>query len=121
MDLNTVNASNPSIDQTVKIFDQFYLYEANVPAMEYDAVYSYFLTVFGTKDAAGSFTVTLFRIADQNRIPVLDMLQQLQGRNSTDITITMAYYLNSLRSSSTLLGVNSPTTPNFYAARNIKA
>jgi len=33
----------------------------------------------------------------------------------------MAYYLNSVRSTSTLLGVLAPTTPNFYAARNIRA
>jgi hypothetical protein len=31
----------------------------------------------------------------------------------------MAYYLNGLRSPSTLLGVSNPVTPNFYTARNV--
>ena len=40
--MTTVNATNYSIDQTVRIFDQFYNYAANIPGEEYDAVLSYF-------------------------------------------------------------------------------
>jgi hypothetical protein len=36
--MSTINEVNPKIDQTVQIFDQFYNYSANVPAMEYDVV-----------------------------------------------------------------------------------
>jgi hypothetical protein len=32
-----------------------------------------------TVDAAGNFTVTLFRISEQSSIPVMDLLNQLQG------------------------------------------
>jgi len=42
-------------------------------------------------------------------------------QNAIQLTATMAYYLNGLRSPSTLLGVNSSVTPNFYTARNIAA
>jgi hypothetical protein len=119
--MGTVNASNPNIDATVKVFDGFYQYEQVVPAQEYDAVYSYFRSVFGTADAAGNFTVTLFRVADESATSVMTLLQQLQGQSQPELTLTLAYYLNSLRSPSTLLGVNAVVTPNFYAARNIRA
>jgi pyruvate/2-oxoacid:ferredoxin oxidoreductase alpha subunit len=102
------------------LFDRFYEYEANVPAQEYDAVYSYFLSVFGTADAAGNFAVTLFRISEQSRIPVMDLLQQLEGLNTVELTLTMTYYINNFRSASTLLGINQPVTPNYYVAHNVR-
>lgn len=119
--MSSVNYPNPNIDRTVKIFDAFYNFEANVPSMEYDAVYSFFASVFTTNEAAGNFTVTLFRIAQQTNIPVMTLLQELQGQDQTELTVSMAYYLNNNRSQSTLLGVNSPVVPNYYVARNVRA
>jgi len=119
--MGTVNYVNPNTDQTVRIFDSFYAYEAVVPADEYDAVFSYFRSVFDTAEAAGNFTVTVFRIAQQSSIPVMDFLQQLQSQSKPELTLTLAYYLNGLRSKSTLLGVNVAVTPNYYVARNVRA
>lgn len=119
--MSTVNYSNPNIDQTVKVFDQFYNYSANIPAQEYDAVYSFFRSIFGTAEAAGNFSVTLFRIAEETTTPVMDLLEQMQGLSQVELTLTMAYYLNSMRSPATLLGLNNPVTPNYYVARNIKS
>lgn len=117
----TVNYANPKTDGTVKIFDQFYAYSANVPQLEYDAVYSYFRSVFGSTEAAGNFTVSVFRISESSEIPVMTLLQQFQGQSQPELTLTLAYYLNSIRSNSTLLGVKAATQPNFYAARNVRA
>lgn len=117
----TVNYANPKTDSTVKIFDEFYAYAADVPAQEYDAVNSYFRSVFATAEAAGNFTVTLFRIAEQSETPVMTLLEQIQGSGQPELTLTLAYYLNNNRSSSTLLGVNAAVTPNFYVARNIRS
>lgn len=117
----TVNYANPKTDGTVKIFDEFYSYSASVPQDQYDAVFSYFASVFGTGEAAGNFSVSLFRISEQNQIPVMSLLQQFQGQSQPELTLTLAYYLNNLRSNSTLLGVNAATQPNFYVARNVRA
>jgi hypothetical protein len=116
----TINYSNPRTDQTVKIFDQFYAYETVVPADEYDTVNSYFKSVFKTTEAAGNFTITLFRMAQQSDIPVMNLLQQIQGQTLPELTLTLAYYLNGLRSKATLLGVNASVTPNYYVARNVR-
>jgi S-adenosylmethionine hydrolase len=121
--MTTVNATNYTIDQTVRIFDQFYNYSANIPTEEYDAVLSYFKSVMTTVEAAENFTSSLFRVAEITNTDALTLLQTFQQNGSSEpqVTILMAYYLNGVRSTSTLLGVLSPTTPNFYTARNIRA
>ena len=118
--MGSVNAVNRKTDQTVQIFNRFYGYEQYVPADQYDAVNSYFKSVFKSVEAAGNFTVTLFIISHTTNIPVMTLLQQFQGQSAPEITATLAYYLNGIRSKSTLLGLNVATQPNYYVARNIR-
>jgi len=118
--MGTVNALNPSIDRTVQIFDRFYSYQQNVSAIEYDVVHSYFRSVFATKEQAGNFTVTLFRIASLSNIPVMTLLQSMKGLSKPQITLNFAYYLNTIQSPSTMMGIQTPVTPNYYVARNVK-
>jgi hypothetical protein len=118
--MGSVNAYNTKVDQTVQIFDRFYGYQQQVPVDAYDAVLSYFKSVFGSEEAAGNFTVSVFRISHATNIPVMTLLQQFQGQSAPEITLTLAYYLNGIRSRSTLLGLNVPTQPNYYVARNIR-
>jgi len=116
----SVNAINTKTDLTVQIFDRFYGYQQHVPVDAYDAVLSYFRSVFRSAEAAGNFTVSLFRISQATKIPVMSLLQQFQGQTGPQITLTLAYYLNGIRSRSTLLGMNVATQPNYYVARNIR-
>lgn len=118
--MGSINAINNKTDQTVQIFDQFYGYQQSVSSDEYDVVLSYFKSVFGSSEAAGNFTVSLFRVAQQSTIPVMTLLQQLQGQSGPQLTATLAYFLNGVRSATTLLGVNVPTQPNYYVAHNIR-
>ena len=118
---DTVNSVNTNVDLTVRIFDQFYSYEQFVAVEEYDVVYSFLRSVFTTDQAAGNFTVSLFRIADETRTPVLTILANIQGQDSIQLTQTLCYYLNNLRSGSTLLGFGTAVTPNYYTARNVLA
>lgn len=118
--MGSVNAINTNVDRTIQIFDQFYGYRQSIAADEYDVVYSYFKSVFGTVEAAANFTVSLFRVASQSSIPVMTLLQQFQGKTRPQITLQMTYFLNGVRSASTLLGINVPTQPNYYIAHNIR-
>lgn len=115
----TVNYVNTNLDQTVRVFDQFYGYDVNVPAAQYDIVHSYFLQEMKDRTVAGNFTVSLFQVADRTGIDALVLLDQLRGVTGLDLKINMAYYLNQIRSRATLLGVNSQVVPNFYAARAV--
>jgi pyruvate/2-oxoacid:ferredoxin oxidoreductase alpha subunit len=123
--MGTVNYNNPNLDLTVRVFDNFYKYDANVPAQEYDIVYSYFLTQMTTARAAGNFTSSLFRVAQETNIPVLTLLSQFQSGSQTtgsagiNLDVQMAYFMNQVRSRATLLGVSVPVTPNFYSVRNV--
>jgi pyruvate/2-oxoacid:ferredoxin oxidoreductase alpha subunit len=118
--MGSVNTYNSGIDATVQIFDRFYGYQQQVQAVEYDAVNSYFESVFKNSEAAANFTVSLFRISRQTNIPVMTLLQQFQGLTTPQLTLALTYYLNNIRSRSTLLGVNLPTQPNYYVAHNIR-
>lgn len=120
MTQNSVNVINSNTDLSVRIFDNFYRYETNVPASEYDVVNSYFRSVMPDATVAGNFTVSLFQVAERTNISALTLLQNLQGLNNVmEVTLNMAYYLNQIRSLATLLGVNSQVVPNYYAARNV--
>lgn len=118
--MGTINAVNNKIDQTVRIFDQFYNYSENVPSAEYDIVLSYFKSVFNTVEQAQNFTVAIFRVAQESNTDALTILQQIQGTTGPQLTASLCYYLNSVRSNATLLGVLSPTAPNYWTARNVR-
>ena len=118
--MGSVNIVNNSIDRTVQIFDKFYGYQQQVPVDQYDAIQSYFQSVFASREAAGSMTVSLFRISNATGVAPMTLLQQFQGQSAPQITLTLAYFLNGIRSKSTLLGLNVVTQPNFYVARNIR-
>jgi len=117
--MSTVNYTNPNVDLTVRVFDNFYSYDVNVPAAEYDIVYSYFLSTMSTRQAAGNFTVSLFRVAENTGISPLTLLDEFKGQNGINLSASLAYYLNSIRSRATLLGVGITVVPNFYQARNV--
>ena len=117
--MSTVNYANPNTGLTQRIFDSFYSYDVNIPADEYDVVHTYFLSVMSTRQAAGNFTVSLFRVSQDTGINPLTLLKEFQGLNGVNLSASLAYYLNSIRSRATLLGVGTPVTPNFYQARNV--
>ena len=119
MNNNTVNYTNTNVDLSVRIFDDFYKYDVNVPAAEYDIVYSFFKQTMSDARVAGNMTVSLFRVADYTKIPVLTLLDTMKGRTGLDLTVNMAYFLNNIRSNATLLGVNANPIPNLYAARAV--
>ena len=117
--MGSVNTANTNVDLTVRIFDNFYNFGLDVPTDEYDAVNSFFESIFIDKTAAQNLTVTFFRIAKESNISIMTLLNQVQGQSAIEVTATLAYYLNGLRSPSTLIGVNVPVTPNYYTARNV--
>lgn len=115
--MSSVNFANPSIDQTVRIFDNFYRYDTNVPAAEYDIVYSFFRQVMQNEQSAGNFTVSLFQVSEETGIPALTLLKGFEGLDTVRLNANLAYYLNQIRSRATLLGVSVAVVPNSYAAR----
>jgi hypothetical protein len=111
--------SRSSTDQTVKIFDEFYSFNLIINASEYDIVFSYFKKVCDTTQIAGNFTVYLFRIAQETQLPVLELLDYIQGKTQLETNTVIAYYLNSFKSKTSIYGFGTVPQPNESVARNI--
>jgi uncharacterized protein YfcZ (UPF0381/DUF406 family) len=86
---------------------------------DYEMVYSYLRSIFNTDDAAGDFATTLMQVARDIGQSPGSVIAELKTLDQLTLTTTLAFYLNRLRDPSTLLGVRSITTPNYYVARNI--
>jgi hypothetical protein len=82
-------------------------------------VLSYFRSVFLTDAAAQNMTSSLFRVAETTGISPLTLLDEFKGQNGMNLSASLAYYLNAIRSAATLLGVGVAVVPNFYQARNV--
>jgi len=111
--------SKIGIDQTVLIFDSFYAVDLAVNSNEYDIVLGYFKSVCSTNTIAQNFTAFLFRISQETNIYALTLLDNIQGLNKLDMNRTIAYYMNSFKSKTSLYGISSVPTPNQPVARNI--
>jgi hypothetical protein len=118
--MSSINELNPNVGKTVKVFDSFYEFSINVPAAEYDVVYSFFAKQMKNKTAAESFALSLFRVSQETQINALTLLSQFEGNaNGMALDVQMAYYLNLVRNRATLLGVGTAVRPNFYPARAV--
>jgi len=111
--------SRSSLDQTVQIFDEFYGFNLIINASEYDVVASYFNSTCDSKQIAGNFTVYLFRISQETQIPVLELLDYIRGKTKLETNTVIAYYLNSIKSKTSIYGFGTIPQPNGPVARNI--
>ena len=115
----TILDSRSGLDQTIRIFDDFYSIDLVVNPSEYDVVNGYFRSVCATNQIANNFTAFLFRIAQETNIYILDLLQSLQSGTKMDMNRTMAYYMNSFKSKTSLYGISTIPQSNQPVARNI--
>ena len=115
----SINQSNPRQDRSVFLIDNFYKFSLSVDSNLYDTVLSFFKQRIDNDFAAKNFALNLFRISEDNNVPVVTLIEQIKDQNQLQLSQTFAYYLNNLRSNSTLLGVGAPVLPAKYAARNV--
>lgn len=110
-----------SLDRTVRIFDSFYLTDLRVNASEFDLVYGFFTRVCESENIANNFTTVLFRISTQTGVPVQTLLDDLKGKgnNALELNKQMCYWLNSLKSKTSLYGVSVIPQPVVPVARNV--
>ena len=109
-----------NLDQTIRIYDSFYNFDMVVPTNDYDIVYGYFKSTCRTKEIARNFTAFFFRITQETGLPAVTLLQQIQGSNNKlEMNRTIAYYLNSFKSKTSLYGISIIPQANQLVARNI--
>ena len=116
----TIYDQRSQLDQTVKIFDNFYQQKLVINAAEFDIVYGYFSNTSATKKIAAQFTTFLFRIAQESGINALELLDVVKGtENKLQMNKVICYYLNTFKSKSSLYGIGIIPIPNQPAARNV--
>jgi hypothetical protein len=109
-----------NLDQTVRLFDNFYTTNLKVNPNDWDVVYSYFLNTSKNKEIANNFSSLLFRIAQEGNYNVLDLVAAIKKTNSKlQMNQVICYYLNSFIPKSTLYGVGIIPRPNESVQRNI--
>lgn len=109
-----------SLDKTVKIFDSFYQTKLKVSGDQFDIVNGYFRSVCKTKNIADNFTTVLFRISTQTGIDVLKLLAEIQGKSSgLQMNQQICYWLNGLKSKTSLYGISVIPQPVVSTARNV--
>jgi hypothetical protein len=114
-----VDGPRTQLDNTVRVFDSFYNFDISINANEYEIVRSYFMSVSENADIADNFTTMLFRISSITDQPALILLEYIQGTTKLETTALMAYYLNSIKSKTTLYGVTTTPVPNENIQRNV--
>lgn len=110
-----------TLDQTVQIFDAFYKRDITIGANQFNQVYAYFKEVCGTKEIAENFTYIFFKMAEDNGVNVITLLEELQNQSVDKVTLNqvMAFYFNSFKSKTSLYGVLGAVEPNLPVARNV--
>lgn len=114
-----IDETYSNLDKTVRIFDSFYNFQMIINSNQYDIVYSYFNQVSNSKSVARNFTSFIFRIANVIGEDALVLLDYIKGNNALQTNALLAYYLNGIKSKTTLYGVSIEPTPNESAQRNV--
>lgn len=115
----TLDQPQTQLDNSVKIFNQFYNTELVINSSEYEIVYSYFQNMSKSSNIAKNFTVFIFRISDFTNIPVLELLDYISGKSTVEANSLIAYYLNSMKSKTALYGIGAVPQPNQSILRNV--
>ncbi len=114
-----IDAPRNNLDNTVRLFDQFYNFNLVIDGSQYDIVYSYFLKTTNSKTIATNFTGILFRISNITGENALTLLDEMKKTDALTASSLMTYYLNSLKSKTTLYGIANFPVPNEMVQRNI--
>ena len=117
--MSTINVTRNNAESTITIFDNFFKKQIKINAAEYDQINAYFRSQLSEDTIANDFTAVIFEIAQGYNQSPLELLDSIKGQSGVELSATLAYYLNGLRSKATLLGVTAIQQPNVYAARNI--
>ena len=114
-----IDAPRSQLDNTVRLYDQFYNFDLVVDGNQFDLVYSYFFDISNDKNIADNFTAIMFRISNITGENVLTLLDEMKQTNSLNANALLTYYLNSLKSKTTLYGVANVPAPNEIVQRNV--
>lgn len=116
---NIIDAPQSQLDKTIRIFDNFYNFEMVVDGNQYEIVHSFFSNLTQSKTATDNFTLLIFRISALSGENPLTLVEFLQDKSRIEVDSILAYYLNSVKSKTSLYGLSASPQPNSNVQRNI--
>ena len=111
--------TNKDRNSRVKLTNAFLNFNVSVTPGEYDNVVAFLKSVMKDQAAVELMTDSIFQVSELSGTPVMELLAQLKSKTGMELTANMAYFLNTIRSNSILLGVSDVVVPNHYASRNV--
>jgi hypothetical protein len=114
-----IDSPQTQLDKTVRIFDSFYNFDVVVDGNHYEIVHSFFFNLTKSKSITDNFTLLIFRISTLSGENPLSLVEYLDGKSKMEVNSILAYYLNSVKSKTSLYGVNATPQPNSNVQRNI--
>jgi len=106
-------------DRNLKFVSEYNSPPAEINGNEWDYVLGFFKKMTSDAYTADNFALSIFQVSKDTGFSVTDIIQTMEGQTGMQLSASLAYYLNSIRSSATLLGVKSIPKPNFYAGRSV--
>lgn len=93
---------------------------SGIDANQYDRVLGFFKSKFDDDRLAETFTGEIFRISEVNQLPIDSIIGEFESSSDSQISVLLAYYLNTIRNKPSFLGVSTRMVPPIGVARNIK-
>lgn len=104
---------------TVQIFDNYFNLQLGVNGEEFQIVYAYFRERTSNDSVASTYAEILFKISNLTGIPVQELLTEFGDKQGMDLSLSMAYYLNTFGDKTMMYGVMNVVPPNERVQRNV--
>jgi len=116
---NSLNDVRYTDEKNVNVVKDYGQAPKSVDGAEYDYVLSFFKRSFTDDDAARNFTDSIYQVSRESEVTALEIVKSMEGQSGIEMNASLAYFLNGIRSNSTMLGVTNIVKPNFYAGRSV--
>jgi len=116
---NTINDGISTDSKNLNVVTDFNTKAADVNGNEWDYILGFFNSAFKDPIAAEKFTQEIYQVGSQSGVNPLDIIKTMEGQTGIELNMSLAYYLNGIRSNTTLLGIHNIIKPNYYAGRSV--
>jgi len=116
---NTLNDTIPNDRNNAYLVNH---YDNTPPVLngnDWDVVYSFFKKAMKDEKSAEEFALAIYQIGKDTNTSPLEIISTMKGKDGLELSSILSYYMNGIRSTSTLLGVTNNQKGNFYAVRQV--
>lgn len=114
-----VQAKNDTADEVRSFFDKYFTHQITFPSNQIDAVLGFFLKRGFDEQAAKSTAIVLLNQSRIDQVPVMKLIDTLEGLTDVQLSQVVAEILNLYREKSSALGYRFTNNDETFESRNI--